>query len=59
MIIFAKGGFAMKSKLSKLVAKKTAAALDTILRVDANTTSCCIVYQPKAPKELARYRRMK
>lgn len=60
MIVFVKGGgFAMKNKLSKFAANKTAAALDTFLRADANTASCCIVYQPKAPKELARYRRTK
>lgn len=49
----------MKKELSKKVAKKTATVLDAFLRTDANSASCCIVYQPKAPKELARYRRMK
>lgn len=49
----------MKKNVSKNVAKKTAAALDAFLRTDANSASCCIVYQPKAPKELARYRRKK
>lgn len=59
MIVLGKGGFAMKGKISKSVAKKTVAVLDTFLRADANSASCCIVYQPKAPKELARYRRTK
>lgn len=49
----------MKSKLAKSVAKGTVSVLDTFLRADANSTSCCIVYQPKAPKELANYRRTK
>ena len=49
----------MKNKISKSVAKKTTAILDTFLCADANSASCCIVYQPKAPKELARYRRTK
>jgi len=33
--------------------------LNTFLRADANSASCAIAYQPKAPKELARYRRRK
>lgn len=49
----------MKNKLSDFVAKKTVAVLDAFLRVDANSASCCIVYQPKAPKELEKYRRTK
>ncbi len=59
MTVYKKGGIAMKNKLTKSVAKRTVAALDTFLRVDANSASCCIVYQPKAPKELDRYRRNK
>lgn len=47
------------NKISKNVAKKTAMVLDTFLRADANSASCCIVYQPKAPKELEKYRRTK
>ncbi len=49
----------MKHKVSKSVAKGVASALNTFLRADANSASCCIIYQPKAPKELARYRRTK
>ncbi|MBQ8558932.1 MAG: cyclic lactone autoinducer peptide [Tyzzerella sp.] len=30
-----------------------------MLRVDANSMSCVIAYQPKAPKELARFRKDK
>ena len=50
---------AMKNKVSKSVAKGVVSALNTFLRADANSASCCIIYQPKAPKELARYRRTK
>ncbi len=50
---------AMKKNLSQKVAKKTVAVLDSFLRTDANSASCCIVYQPKAPKELAKFRRTK
>ena len=49
----------MKRELKKNVAKKTVAVLDSFLRTDANSASCCIVYQPKAPKELAKFRRTK
>lgn len=49
----------MKKNLSKSVAKKTVAVLNSFLRVDANSASCCIVYQPKAPKEVAKFRRTK
>ncbi len=45
--------------LTKQAAKGVASALESLLRVDANSTSCGIVYQPKAPKELARYRKSK
>ena len=45
----------MKNNLTKKVAKKTAKVLDSFLSMDANSASCCIVYQPKAPKELERY----
>lgn len=47
----------------KNIAKKTAATaakvLTNVLRTDANSTACYLVYQPKAPKELSRFRRQK
>ncbi len=49
----------MKKTLSQKVAKKAVAVLDSFLRTDANSASCCIVYQPKAPKGLAKFRRTK
>ena len=49
----------MKNNLTKKVAKKTAKVLDSFLSMDANSASRCIVYQPKAPKELERYRKTK
>lgn len=49
----------MKKNLSQNVAKKMVAVLNSFLRTDANSASCCIVYQPKVPKELAKFRRMK
>jgi len=41
----------------KNTAKGVERVLRSFLKVDANSTSCCIVYQPKAPKELSKFRR--
>lgn len=49
----------MKAKTEKNLAKGIAKVLETTLKVEANSTSCFIMYQPKAPKELSQYRRMK
>lgn len=49
----------MMKQISKSVAKGAVFILNKFLRIDANSTSCLIAYQPKAPKELARYRRTK
>lgn len=48
-----------ESKTEKNLAKGIAKVLETTLKVEANSTSCFIMYQPKAPKELSKYRRMK
>lgn len=48
-----------RKKVSKAVAGVVVHTLNAMLHVDANSTSCMVVYQPKAPKELARYRRKK
>ncbi|MDD3417357.1 MAG: cyclic lactone autoinducer peptide [Lachnospiraceae bacterium] len=47
----------MKGKLTKSVAKGVVTVLNTFLQADANSASCCIMYQPKAPKDLTRFRR--
>lgn len=49
----------MKNNLSKEIAKKTVSVLNTTLRADANSASCLFMYQPKAPKELEKFRRTK
>ena len=43
----------------KPLAKGIAMMLNNVLSVEANSTSCSIVYQPKAPKELVKFRRDK
>ena len=49
----------MKKEVTKSVAKGMKAALDVVLQTEANTASCAIMYHPKAPKELMKYRRNK
>ena len=48
-----------RKKIAKVVAGKAANVLDAVLRAEANSTSCLVVYQPKAPKDLARFRKEK
>lgn len=31
--------------------------LDMILQIEANTTSCLFIYQPKQPKELIKFKK--
>lgn len=48
----------MKSQsLSQTSAKGVAAVLDKVLKVEANSASCAFLHQPKAPKELQKFRR--
>lgn len=49
----------MKKQVNTLVAKGLKTALDVVLRTEANTASRAIIYQPKMPKELMKYRRNK
>lgn len=48
-----------KNKMSKPMAKKVAKALNTVLRTEANSASCAVAYQPKAPKDLMRFKSAK
>lgn len=49
----------MKNNLSKMAAKKITSAMNVFLRIDANSTSCTVLYQPKEPKGLSKFRRIK
>ena len=31
--------------------------LDTMLRVEANSASCCVINEPERPKELSKFKR--
>lgn len=45
--------------ITKSFAKGMATVLKTTLKADANSNSCVLVYQPKVPKELEKYRKRK
>lgn len=49
----------MQKNVKTTVAKGMKTVLDTVLKTEANTTSCVIMFQPKAPEELMKYRRSK
>ena len=43
--------------LNEKAAKTVAKMAKQTLKVEANTNSCMVVYQPKAPKELSRFKK--
>ena len=45
--------------LTTKTAKMMVSVLNKMLKVDANSTSCGVVYQPKAPKGLENFRNVK
>ena len=47
----------MTEKTKKQVVNKVVSILDTVLKVEANSASCMITYEPKAPKELKRFKK--
>ncbi len=48
----------MKEKnISKKTAHMITKVLDKMLRVEANSTSCIVIHQPKAPESLERFRK--
>lgn len=48
-----------RKQRTEKVAKSVKTALNTFLRADANSASCVVAYQPKAPKELSRFKSSK
>lgn len=59
--ILLKGGVFVNTKKNTTgkLATMAAKTLTNVLKVDANSTACFFAYQPKAPKELSRFRRQK
>lgn len=48
-----------QNNVSKKVSKYVASALKNVLRAEANSTSCVVFFQPKAPENLSEFKRMK
>ena len=48
-----------KKNTASKSAAMAAKVLTNVLKSDANSAACCFAYQPKAPKELSRFRRQK
>ena len=46
-----------KEKITKKAAKGVASVLNSVLRTEANSASCVIIFEPKAPKELSRFKK--
>lgn len=46
-----------KSNAENKIAKKMTSILNGVLKHEANTASCYLVYQPKAPAELRRFKK--
>lgn len=46
-----------KKRQKNIMAKGVASALNKVLKVEANTNSCVVVYQPKEPKSLERFKK--
>ncbi|MDO5403266.1 MAG: cyclic lactone autoinducer peptide, partial [Eubacteriales bacterium] len=44
-------------KVSKALATGTKKVLNTVLKADANSASCGMIYQPKAPEALSRFKK--
>ncbi|MDY5101734.1 MAG: cyclic lactone autoinducer peptide [Agathobacter sp.] len=44
-------------KVGSVIASVSAKALKNVIKADANSASCHLIYQPKAPEKLAQYRR--
>lgn len=46
-----------KEGTTKPVAKVAVKVLDKVLRMDINSTSCIVFYQPKAPAKLEKFKK--
>lgn len=46
-------------KLSEILAKQAKKEAEKAMKVDANSTTCTMIYQPKAPAELKKFSKIK
>ena len=49
------GGKKLMKKFSKIFAGIAKKSAESVLKRDANTTTCTAIYQPKAPKSLKQF----
>ena len=49
----------MKLNLNHHLAEVTTSALKTVLTISANTNSCTMIHQPKAPASLSNFSKVK
>lgn len=49
----------MMKQITKSAAKGIKSVLEMVLRTEANTASCVLMYQPKEPKEIVKYKKNK
>lgn len=48
-----------ENKLTQFIAQKVTSIFNMVLQVEANSTSCSFVYQPKTPEQLSKFRKKK
>lgn len=58
MLFYKKGGFIM-NKMKKVLLNTSKNLAISSLKRDANTTTCAMVYQPKAPTGLKKFSKNK
>ena len=47
------------NEISKKIGKGIALVLKIVLEIEANSTSCMVFFQPKAPKNLEKFRKIR
>ena len=58
MIKFSEGGEKMSTELqNKKVNGMTKKVLDTVLKLEANSASCLVLFQPKTPDKLSKFKK--
>ena len=46
-----------QNNLNKRISQRIKECLDQVLHIEANTSSCAYIFQPKAPTELKKFKR--
>lgn len=48
-----------QNNLNERISRRIKKCLDQVLHIEANTSSCAYIFQPKAPEELKNFKRQK